>query len=329
MPIPKTISLDDNLKFDFTNPESTINYLIYITQPINHSIIVQNLLMLGHEDAVKKFLEKNTPINYNMIFMECNIGLIPFDNIFVNADLTFSFQDFLFDESIPIYKRKTKLNNLVNNFKGILKYISIQTDIEVIKKLEKNEVSELVKLFRNKFSSEDFIITKTSTYFALSKYSTKFPVFLNNLILYCIGYRFIMFYSKLLNDFSILLDNSNHEQLMSESKTLTIIKKQLNIDETQEERIENPHPRIFLNNDAFLLFEELKNKLCTNEKSLLADFSFVFRLMQKESYIFDDISEGSFRNFLTNNYEITFDKLKTYEYCVTDKKIQLYNSLKK
>jgi len=52
-------------------------------------------------------------------------------------------------------------------------------------------------------------------------------------------------------------------------------------------------------------------------------------MMQKEGNIYDDVKEKSFRNFLTNSYEINFDKLKTYEYSVTEKKIQLYNSLKK
>lgn len=333
MPLPKTVTLDYDLKFDFTNPESTIDYLIYITQPLNYSIIVQNLMMLEQKDAVKLFLKKNTPINYPMIYHECNLSLIPFDNMFISKELTFLFQDFLYDESISIHKRKTKLNSLVNNFRGILKYIYIQTDIEVIRKLEKSEVPDLVKLFRNKFSSQDLMDSNPSTYFTFSVYSTKLPLVIHNLMLYCIGYRFRMFYSKLLNDFSVFLDNSNHEQLASESKTLNIAKKQLDTkektEELPEETIENPYPRIFLNNDAFLFFEELKNKLCTNEKSLLADFSFVFRMMQKDDKIFEDVSEKSFRSFLTNKYDIIFDKLKTYEYCFTDKKNQLYNSLKK
>lgn len=91
----------------------------------------------------------------------------------------------------------------------------------------------------------------------------------------------------------------------------------------------NPFPRLFIDLDSFLFFEELKNKFCTNEKSLLADFSFVFRKMKQDGNIFDDVTEKSFRNFLNNNYEINLEKLKIYVYCVTDKKIKLYNSLKK
>lgn len=115
--------------------------------------------------------------------------------------------------------------------------------------------------------------------------------------------------------------------LLSNENRKTI--EQPSVDVFENKQDYNPHPRVFINNDKFLFFEELKNKLCTDKKTQLADFSFVFRMMQKEKYIYSDVSEKSFREFLTNNYEITFDKLKTYEYCVTDKKINLYNSLKK
>ena len=91
----------------------------------------------------------------------------------------------------------------------------------------------------------------------------------------------------------------------------------------------NPYPRIFSDNNSFLFFEELKKIICNDKATQLADFSFVFRKMQKDGYIFHDVSEKSFRDFLNNNYEISFDKLKTYEYSCTNKKIQLYNSLKK
>ena len=329
MLFPKTITLDNDLKFDFTDPESSIDYLIYITQPQNYSVIVQNLMNLGQKDAFKIFLKNNTPINYIKIYTECNLSLIPFDNIFISTELSFLFQDFLFDESISIQKRKTKLNSLVNNFRGVLKYISIQTDIEVFKKLEKDEVADFVKLFRDKFSSQDFVVSKPNANFVFSIYSPKVPLLIHNLMLYCIGYRFDFFYSKLLNDLSVFIDNSNHKQVVFEINNLNTANKQLDIEEKINEiKKENPYPRIFLNNDAFLFFEELKNKFCTNDKSLLADFSFIFRMMQKEGNIFYDVTEKSFRNFLNENYEISFDKLKTYEYCVTDKKIQLYNSLK-
>lgn len=133
-------------------------------------------------------------------------------------------------------------------------------------------------------------------------------------------------YIKIKNEVPIYDDI--FETFLFSNKSLKRI-EQPSVDFFENKQDYNPHPRVFISNDKFLFFEELKNKLCTDKKTQLADFSFVFRMMKKEKYIYSDVSEKSFREFLTNNYEITFDKLKTYEYCVTDKKINLYNSLKK
>lgn len=107
--------------------------------------------------------------------------------------------------------------------------------------------------------------------------------------------------------------------------------KNLYVDDatTENDFYNNPYPRIFSDIESFLFCEELIKNICNVKRTRLADCSFVFRMMQKDGYIYDDVSEVSFRNFLTINYEFTFDKLKTYEYCYTDKKFQLYNSLKK
>ncbi len=332
MPFSKIITLDNDLKFDFTNSESTIDYLIYITQPLNYSLIIQNMIMLGHKDAVKEFYEKTTPTNYQRIYMECNLSLIPFDNIFIDNELNFIFQDFLFDDSISKLKRKTKLNTLVNNFNQIIKYILIQTHVKKLKKLEKSEVADLVKIFRNKFPSGDFVHSKPSAYFADYVYPITLPLLSHNLMLYCIGYRFIAFHSKLLNDFSSFLNNLTHQQLTSGAKTNEPDNKQTNIEdkinELPQKTPENPHPRIFLNNDVFLLFEELKTRMCAKERTQLADYSFVFRKLQKNELIYPDITEKSFRDFLFNQYGITIEKLKTLEYCTTDSKEALYNLLR-
>ena len=101
-----------------------------------------------------------------------------------------------------------------------------------------------------------------------------------------------------------------------------------NVNELLEETIENPHPRIFLNNDAFLLFEELRTRMCTKERTQLADYSFVFRKLQKDNQIYPDITEKSFRDFLFNQYEITIEKLKTLEYSSIDYRETLYNLLR-
>jgi hypothetical protein len=88
---------------------------------------------------------------------------------------------------------------------------------------------------------------------------------------------------------------------------------------------ENPHPRIFINNDAFLFFEKLSAFICKNKRTQLADHSFVFRKLQKDGLIYSDIAEKSFREFLSNHYEVDLDKLKILEYCTTALKETLYN----
>ena len=90
----------------------------------------------------------------------------------------------------------------------------------------------------------------------------------------------------------------------------------------------NPFPRIFKNGEAFILFDNLKDSLCNDDRTLLADFSFVFRIMHKEKYIYDYIQESEFRNFLSKEYQIEIDKLKTLDNCSTQKKIDLYNLVK-
>lgn len=88
---------------------------------------------------------------------------------------------------------------------------------------------------------------------------------------------------------------------------------------------ENPHPRIFINNNAFHLFEKVSALICKKKRTQLADYSFVFRKLQKDGLIYPDIAEKSFREFLSKYCEVDLDKLKILEYCTTDLKETLYN----
>lgn len=98
--------------------------------------------------------------------------------------------------------------------------------------------------------------------------------------------------------------------------------------EPNSDNSENPHPRIFKSTKAFNFFERLKEKVCKEERTKLADFSFVFRRMHYEKYIYERVQESEFRDFLSETYEIELDKLKTLTNCSTQKKIELYDSLK-
>lgn len=322
-PFLKTITLYDNVNFDFSNAESTIDYLIFITEPNNYSLIVQNLIMLGGKDKIKLFLKENTPVRGHSIFTKCNLALIPFDTIFIDNELNFVFESFLFDESIGINKRRIKINNLINNINELLKYISNETGYSSFNKIERDDVIIFVNSFKKKFPSSDFSRINTIAEFPFSDYSNRFPILINNLILYCIAYRFEKFYKKLINRYDVLLidSNNNSKDLVNEEIIRPTKTGELDI-------IVNPHPRIFKNNDAFLLFEKLKMEMCNNERTKLADYSFVFRKLQKENQIYSDISEKSFRDFLFNEFEITLDKLKILEYCTTQTKETLYNIVK-
>lgn len=88
---------------------------------------------------------------------------------------------------------------------------------------------------------------------------------------------------------------------------------------------ENLYPRTFINNDAFHLFEKVSALICKNKRTQLADYSFVFRKLQKDGLIYSDITEKSFREFLSNYCEVNLDKLKILEYCTTPLKETLYN----
>lgn len=87
---------------------------------------------------------------------------------------------------------------------------------------------------------------------------------------------------------------------------------------------ESPHPRYFVG-IGFALFEKLKDKLVRKNKEL-ADYSFIYRQMQKDGYIYDDIKEIAFRDWLqkTYNAENLDYQLKTIENCITQSKLNLY-----
>ncbi len=88
----------------------------------------------------------------------------------------------------------------------------------------------------------------------------------------------------------------------------------------------NPHPRIFKLGAHFELFEHLKESVSHEH----ADYSFIFRAMQKDEFIWDGIKESEFRGWLTETYGIgnDFDKLKLYDYCQTPSKVSNYGTSK-
>lgn len=88
---------------------------------------------------------------------------------------------------------------------------------------------------------------------------------------------------------------------------------------------QNPYPRIFNNAMSFELFQYLHNNLI-RKRTQLADYSFIFRFMQKDGYIDEHTAESEFRDFLFREYEIEIDKLKLIGYCETQSKMNLYST---
>lgn len=318
---PLAITLNKNLYFDFNNSESTIDFLIFITEPINHTLIVQNLIMLGGKDKIKLFLKENKSLVHST-YTKCNLALIPFQTIFIDNENKFVFESFLFDEDISIIKRKAKLNTLINNINRLLIYISNETGFERFEKIDKDDLILFFNSFKNKFSSNEKIKLVSHAEFTFSDYSKEFSVLLNNLFLHCIGYRFDNYQKKIINTYGFLVNKSVDYDLQ------VITENNPSIQEIKMNTSENPNLRIFKNIDSFLLFEKLKLEICKNERTKLADYSFVFRRLKKDDLIYNDISEKTFRDFLFNEYEIILDKLKTLEYSSTENKETLYNLLR-
>jgi len=133
--------------------------------------------------------------------------------------------------------------------------------------------------------------------------------------------KIIFFDCKIESDFETLVINSVNE--ISESQIQDEISE--SIADNKISINENPYPRIFVNHNAFLLFEILKKNICKVERTQLADYSFIFRKLQKDNEIYSDVAEKAFRTFLDENYKIALPKLKILDYCTTDLKQSIYN----
>lgn len=88
----------------------------------------------------------------------------------------------------------------------------------------------------------------------------------------------------------------------------------------------NPFPRIFTNVQCFHFFESLK--IGVRKGNELADFSFIYRRMQKDGYILKHVTDSEFRDLLNYDFKIVIDKTKLLDYCKTELKESNYNSIK-
>jgi hypothetical protein len=70
---------------------------------------------------------------------------------------------------------------------------------------------------------------------------------------------------------------------------------------------ENPHQRIFVEQKHFELFEYLQKQITKNE---LAEYSFIYWSMHKDSFIYEDVKPTEFINWLNKNYHVPLIELK-------------------
>jgi len=83
--------------------------------------------------------------------------------------------------------------------------------------------------------------------------------------------------------------------------------------------------RIFKGMKGQKIFEYLQDNL-VSKKNRLANYTFIFRRMQRDGYIHDDVREKKFRDFISFHFEIEIAlKLKPYGYNATDSKEKLYS----
>jgi hypothetical protein len=99
-------------------------------------------------------------------------------------------------------------------------------------------------------------------------------------------------------------------------------------DDNLREEKENPYSNIFMNYDAFLFFERLKENICTEHGTQLADYSYVYRKMLADKYINYEVSPSSFVAFLDKNYNIILDPLKSWGKLTGKHREKLYDILK-
>jgi uncharacterized protein (DUF488 family) len=104
------------------------------------------------------------------------------------------------------------------------------------------------------------------------------------------------FKDKIFNEkLEMLLGEDNDNEINSTPADLVI-------------QTENTYPRIFTSIKAFEKFQNLLNEFGISSQDL-ANYSFVFHRMKKDSLIFKDLKQIEFIDFLSS-FEIHLDRLK-------------------
>lgn len=233
-----------------------------------------------------------------------------FYNTFVNKSDNFIFSGYFYDNQLSTdTEKKSKLSRIIHNLNSRLQEIHSEIEMKDFRHTDDRDLEVIARFFEKKYNG-NFICFEDDGKTIIIKYVVyKF-------FLYCIGLKLKLILEKINIDFNAFIDTQDEIAPTNLLEPTTSLK--LNT-------TKNPNPRIFINNESFYLFEELRKEICNKQSTSLADYSFVFRILHKNGKIYKPILESEFRDFLDDNYDIVLDKLKTLNNCSTDSKVTIYN----
>lgn len=302
----KILKVKDYGKVDLNKPKQALDYFIYL---IGDDFRLAQLTLFYSLDnySISKFIsEYQHESRYSLKFAFASHFSFEFYSTFIDKRDTFIFNEYFFgNEKSTDIEKKSKLNLVIHNINELLKVLPtskisyIKGNVDIMDKI----AEEFEKKFPNKmvcyeYDSGETIFIESHPY---------------KLLLFCLRIDLQRILDKMSVDYSAFLERK--------SNSIEILEEDSNSDT-------NPFPRIFVNYNAYLFFENLKDNICTDKNSELADFSFVFRALYRDKYIYEGVSEREFRDFLDDNYSIYLNKLKTYENCSPSKKVNIYNLVK-
>jgi hypothetical protein len=279
-------------------------FLSTISIPISYarSIKVKQLLYKIIHEKVSKyevidFIEKNTSERTYDLF--CNELYAVYD--FYENEFMFNITDKQFEVAIKY-------------FKDSLEYIYV----------DKNSYN-YVKYFTKKIGGRDAIFNVGGfSNTRKEKEEIKF-IYLNELALRYFGGSFlgesiegfekIGFFEECV-DYLLELNKENNTVSTGNDKDGFTIKKTTKkpeiLPETPSENKlpRNECPKVFTSDYAFAVFLECFESFYHQEKNRLANFSFIFHYMKKDSLIHDDLKQSSYIDFIASK-GVFLDRIKT------------------
>jgi len=136
--------------------------------------------------------------------------------------------------------------------------------------------------------------------------------------------------SKIRDAINEVFDFYSIEKEIENNEPIEYFQEKRGIFEAVEEKVNteshiNPYPEVFKSLKAFLLFEKLYHKK-KDSLTILADFSFIYRIMEKDGLLQDHQKPEVFRHWLSKEpYKVVLDnKFKTLDNCTTRAKEDSY-----